>query len=490
MSSTGRRIALNVFYLGTSQGVAWLLNSLYIIVIPRYLGPAGIGTLTLLGAVGAIVNSIAGMGINTYLLREVARDPERSKVLIGTNIIISTVLCVIGWGGVIVVISLLPEAQDVRQVLYIYAITYVLSISITPLQAALQGLEKMHYPLITTFINKGLRVVLAVTFAALNLGLVLVASVDLFCIIPLVWLYIRWFNKHSQAVFTTDPAPYKELIKGGLPFLIYEVSINIYLQLDQLLLAGLVSQEMVGYYGVAFRLMGTFMVIPTVVGNAILPTLSRMAVDTSDGKMHDTSRKLLTFTLCASLPVSVGCTVMAEPFISLVYGAKFAPTIPIMVILGWTVAPTYLGMGLYQIMVAQDRQTRWIKILIVGVIVNLLLNLGMIPLWQSLTGNGGIGAAISLLLTELFIAGCGLWLVGREVTNRQLGLNMLKSFGAALLMGVVVWPLRDTPIVIPVLTGVIVYGLGVVAFGLVQFSQIRLAFGLAGRLKQRFTGAK
>ena len=52
-------------------------------------------------------------------------------------------------------------------------------------------------------------------------------------------------------------------------------------------MAGLVSQEMVGYYGVAFRLMGTFMVIPTVVGNAILPTLSRLAVDTSDGKMHD-----------------------------------------------------------------------------------------------------------------------------------------------------------------------------------------------------------
>src|SRR5689334_20357592 len=112
MSPTGRRIALNVFYLGTSQGVAWILNSLYIIVIPRYLGPSGIGVLTLLAAVGAIVNSIAGMGINTYLLREVSRNPERSKVLIGTNVIISTVLCVIGWGGVIVVISLWPDAGD------------------------------------------------------------------------------------------------------------------------------------------------------------------------------------------------------------------------------------------------------------------------------------------------------------------------------------------------------------------------------------------
>jgi O-antigen/teichoic acid export membrane protein len=492
--STRRKIALNVFYLASSQGMAWILNSLYIIVVPRYLGPSGIGTLTLVGAVAAILNSFALMGTSLYLLREVARGSEKSGLLIGANLVLSTILCVIAWVGAIIVFNILDVDESTRQVVYITAVVSVLGVSIAPLQTVLQGLDKMQYQFITTFFNKGLRTGLAISFALLHLGLVMVAAVDLFWSVPLVWLYIMWFNKHSKATFTSDPLIYKELIKGSLPFLVYEICLNIYLQLDHLLLAGMVSQEMVGYYGVAFRLMATFTLVPQVLGNAILPTLSRMAVDTSDGKMHDTSRKLLVFTLCLSLPISVGCTVIAEPFILLFYGDKFTQTIPILIILGWLLAPTYLGIGLYQVLVAQNKQTLWVKVLIAGTILNLSLNLVLIQVFQANIGNGGIGAALSLFLTELFIASCGLVMVGREISNRELAVNMLKSLGAAALMGGLIWPLRETFILIPVLAGVIIYGVGVVAFGLIPLRQVRLAsrtaFGMAGRLKQRLMGAK
>jgi O-antigen/teichoic acid export membrane protein len=488
--SNRRKIALNIFFLGSSQGIAWILNSIYIIVVPRYLGPSGIGLLTIVAAVAAIVNSIAGLGTSTYLLREVARDPEKSRPLIGANIILNTALCIIGWIGVILVFQVLPVEDNMRLVVYINAAVAVMAVSIAPMQNALQGMDQMQYQFITTFFNKGLRTILSIAFALLHLGVVMVAAVDIIWSVPIVWLYIVWFNKHSKAIFTTDPLPYKQLIKGGIPFLIYEICLNIYLQLDHLLLGFMVSQEMVGYYGVAFRLMGTFMLIPQVLGNAILPTLSRMAVDPNEDKMHDTSRKLLTFTLCFSLPVSVGCTVMAEPFINLFYGDKFGNTVPILIILGWVVAPTYLGIGLYQILVAQNKQTRWIKVLVAGTILNLGLNFSLIQLFQQNYNNGGIGAAISLFITELFIAGCGLWMVGREISNRDLGISMLKSLGAALLMGAAILPLREVFIVVPVLVGVIVYALGIVAFGLIPISQLRMAFSMAGRLKQRFTGAK
>jgi hypothetical protein len=67
--------------------------------------------------------------------------------------------------------------------------------------------------------------------------------------------------------------------------------------------------------------------------------------------------------------------------------------------------------------------------------VNPAINLVLIPLTQSRLHNGAIGAAVSLLLTELVIVTAGFCLVGRGV----LGLRALRRFAAAAVASVGMW---------------------------------------------------
>lgn len=485
MTTSRRKIALNILFLGGSQGVTWVLTSIYVLVIPRYLGPAGMGTLALMMAISSVVYVIANVGTRLYILREMARDPEKAKTLVGPAIILNIILGILCWAAVAIVMNVVNESDNTKLVMYIFGAASILNVAISPLQAALQGMEKMHYSLYEALIQKGLGTLIALILAALNFGIILVAATELITIIPLVVLYVWWYSKHGQTNFRVGRDVYKLLIKGGLSFFIVEISFNVYLYLDAILLSTFTDEKIVGYYSVPTRLFGALMIIPLVVSRAILPTLSRLAVNV-ENEMQDMSRKTLNFLICVSLPIAVGSTVMAEPIINFFYQSEFAPSIPIMIILGWTIVPTYLGIGLFQVLTAQDRQGGWTKLMVMAVFVNFILNIILIPYFQSSSANGGIGAALALLLTELLIGVFGLRMVGKEVTNWRFAIDGLKSLGAAGLMGGLIWPLRDAPLFVPIIAGMLIYGVGMVVFGLLPLSYLRAAFGLAGRLKQKF----
>ncbi|MEI6042755.1 MAG: flippase [Chloroflexota bacterium] len=488
MTTARRKIFANILFLGSNQGLTWLLTSVYVLVIPRYLGPAGMGILALMMAISSVIGVLANIGMRMFILREVARDIEAAKILVGPAIILSTVLAIICWSITAIILNIVNESETTKLVMYIFAVANILGVIVTPLKAALQGMDKMHYALYESLIDKGLNTTIALILAALNFGIVLVAASNVITASIVVVLYFGWFFKHSSTTYNVKAENYKKLFKGSFSFLIIEISSNLYLYLDAIILAALTNETVVGYYSVPTRLFGTLMVVPMVVGQAVLPTLSRLAVDAAqeNSTMYELSRKTLSFLMCSSLPVAVGTTVMAEPIINFFYQSEFAPSIPIMIFLGWTVVPTYLGIGLVQILIAQNRQTAWTKLMVMAIFVNFGFNLMLISYFQTNSGNGGVGAAMALFLTELIIGVFGVRIVGGKIINSQLILSMLKSLVAALVMGALIWPLRDTLLFIPILAGVVFYGIAIIALGLVPFDYVRMLPSLAKRLKQKF----
>ena len=72
----------------------------------------------------------------------------------------------------------------------------------------------------------------------------------------------------------------------------------------------------------------------------------------------------------------------------------------------------------------------------VTTVVNPLFNLALIPLTQHQYDNGAIGAAISLLLTEIVVVAAGIWLIGRRVFDggsaRRAALGLVAASAAGL----------------------------------------------------------
>jgi hypothetical protein len=80
----------------------------------------------------------------------------------------------------------------------------------------------------------------------------------------------------------------------------------------------------------------------------------------------------------------------------------------------------YLNIMLNQVLVAAKRQIAWTRVMGGATVLNPALNAVLIEVTQRRYGNGAIGAAISLLLTELAIVTAGMVMAGRGVVDRRV----------------------------------------------------------------------
>jgi hypothetical protein len=124
--------------------------------------------------------------------------------------------------------------------------------------------------------------------------------------------------------------------------------------------------------------------------------------------------------------------------------------------------------------------------MVVATIVNPVFNLIAIPLTERLYGNGAIGAAVSLLATELGLVTIGLVIVGRSVLDRAAVRRCVLATAASAAMwgaGLVSRPLGDVPsVVIGVATFVVLaLVLRVVTQDELQFVRARVRRAVAGR---------
>src|SRR5260370_36220597 len=68
------RLFRNLGALGGSQVVTWAIALVWTLIVPRAVGPLGMGLLVLYWSVGGLLTTVAGMGTKTLLVREIAAD--------------------------------------------------------------------------------------------------------------------------------------------------------------------------------------------------------------------------------------------------------------------------------------------------------------------------------------------------------------------------------------------------------------------------------
>ncbi len=220
----------------------------------------------------------------------------------------------------------------------------------------------------------------------------------------------------------------------------------VYLWIDFVMLSLLTNNEVVGWYAVPTRLFQTLMFLPVAVATAWLPHFVR-GFEQGDEKLRDAARQPVELVLLLSLPIAALTAVSAGPVIHFLYGSDYAHSAPVLAILGLCIPLMYMNIMLGQVLIAMERQTVWTWVMAATTVVNPLLNLALIPLTQHRYGNGAIGAAISLLLTEIVVVAAGFWLIGRRVFDggsarrAALGLVAAAAAGGAAyaVAGVIGW---------------------------------------------------
>jgi O-antigen/teichoic acid export membrane protein len=413
-----RPVGRNVTVLAAGQLITWSMTLLWTLVVPRVLGPSGLGTVMAAWSTAGILGVMIGVGTRNYLVRMNVADPAAAAQRIGTALALRVLLSPLILGMAFAYGQAAGWDGDAKLVLYLAAIATVFVQVAEPLQAGFQATERMEYLAYSDVITKSGQGLVGIVVVLMGFGAIGVTAAWAAMAGIVVLLDLYWLRGHVRIDIRTNARRMLDVTRESLPYWTYGLFAMFYRWIDFVLLSLLTTTAVVGWYAVPMRLYQTVMFLPVVVATAWLPRFVR-AFETGGGALRRTAREPLEFVLLLSLAIAASTAIAAGPVVHLVYGSEYAGSVRVLVLLALTIPPTYMNILLSQVLVAMGRQGTWTKVMAATVVVNPLLNLALIPLTQDAFGNGAIGAAISLLLTELLVVTAGLVLVGRHVFGRR-----------------------------------------------------------------------
>jgi O-antigen/teichoic acid export membrane protein len=421
-----KTLVRNIALLFGSQAASWSFALVWTLVVPRLLGPAVMGQLVIAWAITGVVGTIVGLGVTTLVTKDVARRPENASALVGAAL--WTRIVVIAPAVMLVLIYVFVVGFDNTQTLVILIASGVMVVNLFGgvLIAALTGLEKMQYVAYNRLFTAGLGAILGIALVLAGFRAIGVVALTLFLSATLLYLSFHWSRRHFRVTLTPNLPLIRRLIVDGLPLWIGAMVFSVYLAIDSIILGALAPATVVGWYGVPTQMFSAILVVPAIIINAWFPRLSKAFVD-GQANLHEEARPVIEVLLVIAIPASAGLAAVSGPLIHALYGSRFDPAAPVLFVLAVTVLPTFLNIAAYYVLLAADRQMTWIKVIAVTAVINPVLNLILIPYFQHRTGNGALGAAISLLATEVLQAAAAVWLL------RWMGLSVLRRPARALL---------------------------------------------------------
>ncbi len=454
--SSAKTIIKNTTALAVGRILTKAGSLVFLGYMTRVLGESGFGRFSTAMALVGFVEVVPGYVARTFVIRQVARDREKSGAFLAGVIWSNIILSVLLFWALVAVVPLLGYAEETRLACYILAASLLFSSVTNSYHAVFAGRERMELSALTDLFNAGLTIGLGV--------LVLVSGGG---IVPLVGAYfagrlVTFFLARRLAhglledkrFRLPDRVLWRTLIFGAWPFFITQLFIVFYNRADILMLSFMDStmdkEIAVGHYNAAYKLMEALGLLTSAFVMSVYPVLARKFLEGPDGVLV-VFRKAFRVLCALVLPVAVGTTILARDLMGLLFGQNYAAAGAALQILIWGQAMDSINPLAAVTLRALEKEKELAKITGVCAVFNVALNIVLIPRYSYM------GAAVATLLSFLLVFGWSYVVLAGALGRLRIGGMMLRSLAAALLMGAVVFLVRDHGLVVAVLVGVVTY---------------------------------
>ena len=449
--STTKRVAKNTGVLITGNIISKLCLLIFFAIVARNIGPEGLGKYAFALSFTALITVLGDMGLNTLAIREVARDRSLISKYLGNIAILKTVLSAIAVGIIFLAITLLNYPPDTTKVVYIIGISaFFQSLYVTSIWC-FRAFQRMEYEALLTIAEGAL--LLGIGFLALYLGKGLIGlawAYFLTYLIVFILSFLITIKKFTKPKFEINLIFWKYLIRTALPIGLMSIFVMIYLSADTVLLSLIKGDEPVGWYNAGYKLVNFIRFLPAMFLSAIFPVTSGL-YKTSIESLKRIIRKSIQYIFLVVLPIGVGTTILSSKIILIFFGEGFRPAILVLQMLIWLVILFPIsGLGT-DCLIAINKQKISTLIVTIGLIVNIILNLILIPKFSY------IGAAIAVIVTGFLITFLALFFLSKNLKFNPFSSQLFKIIIASLLMGFLTWWIKNFNIILVVLVSAIFY---------------------------------
>lgn len=361
----------------------------------RYLGPSNYGLLNYANSIVAFVVPLAQLGLRNVLVEEIIAHPEREGKTLGTSIVMSvasSILCIFGCLAFVSIVNVGERETFIVCVLYSISLVFQMTEMI---QYWYQAKLLSKYTSVVSLITYG--IVAVYKFFLLVSGkniywFAISYALDFFIIsIVLFFIYKKVGNQKLSFSFSLG----KQLFSKSKYYIVANMMVTVFAQTDKIMIKMFVGDAENGYYSTAVTCAG----ITGFVFGAVVDSLRPVIFESKKVSQKDFEKNvtlLYSIIFYMGMIQSVFLTVFAKQVVDILYGPAYLAAIPLLQIITWYSAFSYMGTVRNIWMLAEEKQKYLWILNMSGALLNVVGNLIMIP------HIGAAGAAIASVLTQFF----------------------------------------------------------------------------------------
>lgn len=420
-------------------------------LLARYLGKSLFGDYNYITALVGSFEVLSDLGLNQIAVREIAIQRDKADEYFGSVLMLKVFLMLLTLGVLIIVAETTPSSTYVRKGLYLYGLSVVLNFLANTYFVLYRAFEQMHYEALLVLLARSTHVLLLVILVWRQASFTHLFWANIAAVlIKLVvggWLTVTRFTL-PKIRFSWDL--YKHYLKETLPVGIGQIINSMSVRLDIVLLGWLTVSESVGVFSGPYRVVDAVGLLSVVFVTALFPTMARRA-DVSRDQLRQLVRSAAKIMLLVAVPAGIGLTVLARPALTLVLGSEFADAERVLQVLTPIIVPIYLNRLFNFAFISIKRQSEYAYISGTTLILNILLDLILIPqigYWGACVG------AVSAEVVRLILC---VWRIQHQIGSLGLGEILKRIVLPNLALAVVLLTLVSWSWIAAALVGAAVY---------------------------------
>lgn len=470
----------------------FVINPLLIVLLTRTLTVAEYGTYAVLAVTISVASVLLDLGLSQYILSKLAGAPARHRIPAFQSLFTFLMLFVL---GIIAVVLLTPLEQLILNALRLtdYAAEFrigtfiiVCTALVRLCTAYLMAQKRIIFVNIVTLVSQSFWVLLVLaTYLATQRMSILTVTTCWFAGTVLTLLFSGWMMRREFSFAgrarTWQPSLVREGLLFSLPLLLFQAGSWAIEIGDRYMLNSMVNSETVATYTLAYSLLGVVNALATIIPLTFFPYFASAWNQRKD--YHIYLNAMVKYSLVILLPALGGFLALREEIITLVSGTPYLPAVTVIpALLAYPLLSVYSYIA-YQVLLLRNRTMLIGIAYCIGAIVNIVLNLLLIPRYQA------VGAAFATVASYALVLAILAWDARSALRVDIRFLKAGRVLLAAAIMTAAVWfidPLTAATKILTMAGGAGMYFLLVFMFGVLSPEELQLLRNVAPRPVRAF----
>lgn len=427
-----RRTGAAVLALGASELLGKVATFLMFLVLARLLRVAEFGVLSFGLSLGLLLAVLSSLGLDSRVVQLGSARPELLDRCYGALVAIRALLSVAVMGVTTGVLVLTMSGSDAFAVAVLVA-SCLLDTIVDASRAACGARQRQQLSAVVLVVQRFAALALSagavvVTrsagYAALGYFLATcVGVVGMHVAARRAGARLRIRGSHAEARLVLQAAPVMGL--GAI------AAMGVF-RLDAALIGVVLGMGAVGVYGAGYRVFESILFVSWTLSRVYMPVIAARPEDVDHVRVW--ASRALVIVCAIYLPYGAVLALHGDDLVALLFGAEYAHT---GMLVALAAAPLLFGIGHLgaSVLLALRPDPVVLVASVVALVVNLVLNLWLVPVWG--VTAAALATTLAFLVQSVIVMTALTRITGSIVAGRAL-VAVVIATGAAALVSVVI----------------------------------------------------